>query len=291
MANLKILRERIQSINATKKITSAMKLIATSRFKKIQKHGREALSYSEKINHLLVQALHYEPLEAQLPLLIRGNKGKRHLMLILGSDKGLCGGFNINSVKHAIHQTHKMDQEVKFLCIGQKVFSSLPSSLRSEVLETIPMDDKTDYAQILKLAHRLKNLLEEGMFDACSIVHNQFKSIICYIPTFHSLVPLGPSLTHKTLKEVEDKGPLLFAVEPKINTLLKSLAFQNLTAQLYYACVDSHMSEHSARMMAMDSSTRNAEDMLYGLKTNYHRSRQAMITNELIEIIAGAESL
>jgi F-type H+-transporting ATPase subunit gamma len=291
MANLKVLRERIQSINATKKITSAMKLIATSRFKKFQKHGKEALSYTEKINHLLVSALQYEPLEAELPLLIKGGKGKKHLMLILGSDKGLCGGFNLNSTKHVMHQLQKMDQEVQFLCVGQKVFSSLPPSLRSQVLETIAMDDKADYAEVLKLAHRLKSLLASGSFDRFSIVHNQFKSIICYTPTFHTLVPLGPSLTHKTSKEEQGKGPILFAVEPRINNLLKTLAFQNFTAQLYYACIDSQMSEHSARMMAMDSSTRNAEDMLLGLKTNYHRSRQAMITNELIEIIAGAESL
>jgi F-type H+-transporting ATPase subunit gamma len=291
MANLKILRERIQSINATKKITSAMKLIATSRFKKIQKQSRGALGYAEKINYLLNSALQYEPLDARLPLLIKGNKGKKHLMLILGSDKGLCGGFNLNIVKHALHQSKMMDQEVSFLCLGQKIFSSLPPSARSQVLETFSMDNKENYEEVLKLAYFLENLLASGTFDSFSIVHNQFKSIICYIPAFHTLVPLGPSLVRRALKEVETKDPMLFAVEPKINTLLKTLAFQNLTAQLYYACIESHMSEHSARMMAMDSSTRNAEDMLYGLKTNYHRSRQAMITNELIEIIAGAESL
>ncbi len=283
MSNLKILRQRIQSITATKKITSAMKLIATSHFKKLQKQRKEAVLYTQNVHHILEKVLAHDPLNFEIPLLIKGRPGQKHLMLVLGSDKGLCGGFNPTVIKYAVEQAKITGDNVKFLCIGQKVLSTMPSNLRSDVLDTLSMESQSTYKDSGTLAHLLQDFLLSGAFDKISLVHNHFKSIICYVPTIQSLVPLA--------RAPQDNAPILFGVEPNLNELLESLAFKNLTATLYYACLESHMSEHSARMMAMDSSTRNAEDMLHALKTTYHRSRQAMITNELIEIIAGAEAL
>ena len=291
MANLKTLRQRIHTINSTKKITSAMKLIATSHFKKFQKNYQDVRSYTQSVHRVLSGVLSYEPLDHEIPLLISGNKGKKHLLILLGSDKGLCGAFNFNVVKHALHHTSKLDLETSILCIGEKIFSSLPFSMRSHVVKDFPMSDKKKYADVLELAYFLENLLLSGTFDTFSIAYNQFKSIICYLPTVHRLIPFGSSIIAEKDGRIKEKNELLFGVEPSVNNLSRDLAFKNLTAQLYYACIESQLSEHSARMMAMDSSTNNAEDMLKTLKTTYHRSRQAMITNELIEIIAGAESL
>jgi F-type H+-transporting ATPase subunit gamma len=288
MANLKVLRQRIQSIKATKKITSAMKLIATSHFKKLQKSYQASANYSHGLYECLKAVLDHRDLDHELPPLLQQRTKSKELRIILGSDKGLCGGFNPAIVKHALQEGYH--DNMVFLCIGDKVPSLIPSSKKEKIGSTFSMRGKAIYRESLRLAYLLEHKILTNQFDHISVAYNRFRSVLCYTPTIHTLAPFVGSL-EENITPTPIVDPLLFDVEPDVPALLKTLAIKNLAAQILHACIESHMSEESARMMAMDTSTRSAEDMLDTLETKYHRSRQSMITNELIEIIAGAESL
>lgn len=287
MANLKVLRQRIHSIKATKKITSAMKLIATSHFKKLQKTYQASADYSHGIYECLKAVLDHRELEHDLPPLLQPRPKSKELRLILGSDKGLCGGFNPAIVKYAVSQDYH--DNMFFLLIGEKLSNLIPSKFKEKVVNAFSMHGKTTYKESLRLAYLLEHKILSNQFDNISVAYNRFRSVLCYTPTVHTFTPFNGPLEGKEPSFVT--SPALFDVEPNVPTLLKALAIKNLTAQILHTCIESHMSEESARMMAMDTSTRSAEDMLDALETKYHRSRQSMITNELIEIIAGAESL
>ena len=287
MANLKVLRQRIQSIKSTKKITSAMKLIATSHFKKLQKNYLSSCNYSQGIYDCLKTVLEYKDLDHDLPPLLQPRSTSKELRIILGSDRGLCGGFNFSLVKHALHQ--EISDNTSFLCLGEKIPGLIPPSMKESVLNVLPMQNKATYKEGLNLAYFLEHQIVSGQFDCISIAYNRFRSILCYTPTLHRLIPFNGTLKVETKPLIENRW--VFDVEPDVPSLLKTLAIKNLAAQITHACIESHMSEQSARMMAMDASTRSAEDMLERLETTYHRSRQTMITSELIEIIAGSESL
>lgn len=297
MSSLKVLRHRIQSIKSTRKITSAMKLIATAHFKKLQKHYETSALYSYSIFKCLDSVLKYKDLDDELPLFLKETPKKRHLIIVLGSDRGLCGGFNVAVTKQLSSYVSAITEEVKFLCVGTRVEPLLPQSMKEKVIKIVGMNDKTHYSDALNLAYFLESQIALGEFDCCSIVYNRFQSIISYVPTVHPLIPFTKTMKTKVdctrlfLDGSEDTKVPLFGVEPDVRSLLKTLAFKSVTSQLHAACIESQLSEQSARMMAMDNSMRSAEDMLHKLETTYHRSRQAMITNELIEIIAGAESL
>ncbi len=287
MPNLKVLRQRIQSVKSTKKITSAMKLIATSHFKKLQKNYQSSCHYSQGIYECLKSVLEYKELDYELPDILRPRPKSKELRIILGSDRGLCGGFNPSVVKQALHQ--ECSDNTFFLCLGEKVPSLIPPSLKDKIINVLPMQNKEAYKESFSLAYFLEHQVLSGQFDHVSIVYNRFRSILSYTPTLHTLIPFNGPLAVTIKPLIENRW--LFDVEPNVPTLLKTLATKNLAAQIAHACMESHMSEQSARMMAMDTSTRSAEDMLEQLEKTYHRSRQTIITNELIEIIAGAELL
>lgn len=288
MSNLQALRQRISSIQATKKITSAMKLIATSHFKKLQKTHQESKSYVTHFHQAFQDVVHHKDLNQDLSPLTKQRPVKKHLILLMGSDRGLCGGFNMTLAKYVLGEIKSLKEDIHFICIGHKAPSTLPAELRDRVLKTLPMSSKTNYKKVMELAFYIEDLFQNKNFDKVSVAYNQFKSIVAYVPKIHTLLPFGEPLTSVTLKE---KPIMLFDVDPHAEKLLVPLTRKAMTAHLYHTCIESLTSEQSARMMAMDSSTRNAEDMLKDLELTYHRSRQTMITNELIEIIAGAESL
>ena len=264
-----------------------MKLIATSHFKKMQKTHLESKTYVQNLHQAFQDVVHHKDLHQDLPDLTQKRPLKKHLMIILGSDRGLCGGFNMTMAKHISSHSESLKEDIHFLCIGNKIASTLPPEIRERILKTFPMQEKSDYSDVVELAFYLENLFETKAFDKVSLAYNHFKSIIAYLPKIHTLLPFGDPMDGMELKE----SKLLFDVDPGAEVLLKPLAFKTMAAHLYHACVESRLSEQSARMMAMDNSTRSAEDMLKDLELTYHRSRQTMITNELIEIVAGAESL
>lgn len=290
MANLQALRQRINSIKGTKKITSAMKLVATSHFKKLQKNYDETRNYARALSEMLNQVIEHKELQDDLPALLQNHTPSKHLIIVLGSDRGLCGGFNLNVAKEALAYEKQRKEECQFLCLGTKAFSALPQEARERVIKTLPMKAKSSYSEILNLSFSIENLISTKQFSGCSVIYSHFKSVICSLVKTHTLVPYATPLTGLECDEEKPKKPL-FDVEPNATELLKVLAFKTLAAQLYFACIESRTSEQSSRMMAMDNSTRNAEDILEKLELTYHRSRQAAITRELIEIVAGAESL
>jgi F-type H+-transporting ATPase subunit gamma len=205
----------------------------------------------------------------------------------MGSDRGLCGGFNLNIVKEAVRHSKTLEGEVSLLCLGSKVPLSLPHHLKAKVIKTLPMKEKNTYADILNMAYRLEADHGRQVFHTCTVIYSHFKSAICCVPKAHQIIPLKEPMTG--LEHADCSS--LFGVDPEMDTLLKMLALKSVASHLYYASVESQRSEQSARMMAMDNATRSAEDMLAKLELVYHRSRQSAITNELIEIVAGAESL
>lgn len=293
MANLKALRQRINSIKATKKITAAMKLVATSHFRKLQSVYHASKCHTQSLHHCLTQALTHKDLAHEVPPLLKKGTEKRPLMIIIGSDRGLCGGFNVTVSKHALEEAKKLEGDVQFLCVGNKIPSALPPSQKKNIFQTLPSHDKATYSNALTLSFLLENVFKEKRFDSIFVTYNHFKSAISYMPKTQRLIPFDApmkGLEEPILEELRDPK-ILFGTEPQGTPLLEALASKYLAAQVHFACVESQMSEQSGRMMAMDSSTRNAEDMLNDLEITYHRSRQTNITNELIEIIAGAESL
>jgi F-type H+-transporting ATPase subunit gamma len=301
MANLKVLKMRIASVKSTQKITKAMKMVAASRLRRARDRAEEAAPYADRMQRMLstLAVSVVDPISA--PALLVGNgKEDTHLLVVIGSDRGLCGGLNTALVKQVRLHADKLmanGKSVKIITVGKKAFEQLVRGYKDIIVERIDglsSKKQISFDEIDAVAQKVIALFEAGEFDVCSVFYNTFKSALLQQPTMQQLIPLDLSQVKKK-ETVDAKAPVLaqavYEYEPDEQQLLDALLPQNLAVQLFHGLLENSASEHGARMTAMDSATRNAGDMIKRLTLVYNRTRQAAITTELTEIISGAESL
>ncbi len=293
MPSLKDLRNRIDSVKSTKKITQAMKMVAASKLKKAQAIAERGRSYSSGMGHI-VNGLVSSETKQDHPLLNNPDKVENIIIIIVSSDRGLCGGLNSNIVKQVKDLTNnleKQNRKITIVCIGKKGYDLLYSFNRLYLnyeVKFIPISEMS-YERTEELGQQIISSFFNKKYDECYLFYNYFRSVISQEIMKEKLIPYNVASDTKEI-EKEDKE-VFFEYEPDEEDVLSKILPKNFVVQLYKAVLESRASEHGARMTAMDNATRNAGDMIDNLSLSYNRQRQAMITKELIEIISGAEAL
>jgi F-type H+-transporting ATPase subunit gamma len=293
MPSLKDLRNRISSVKATRKITKAMQMVAAAKLRRAQEAATAARPYAERMDALLGN-LGRRANPANAPRLLVGTgRDDVHLLIVMTAERGLCGGFNSNIAKLARADAVRLrgdGKTVKIVTVGRKGADNLRRDLGSRIVDHVDLrgHKQITFAIASEIANKVLALFEAGEFDVATLYFSEFKSVITQKPTALQLIParLPP----------EDDGAAagahaVYEFEPDENEILAELLPRNLATQVYRGLLENAASEQGARMSAMDSATRNAGDMIDRLTLNYNRTRQAMITKELIEIISGAEAL
>jgi len=286
MPNLKDIKRRIQSVKNTQQITKAMKLVAASKLRKAQQAILQARPYAVKmmevLNHLAARC------NSELHPLLDEREGHRHLLLIITSDKGLCGGFNTNIIRKTARYLKDNTQTENSLIIagkkGNDVFRNRPVTITQDI---IGWTKDFDYLKAQAIGENLATLFTEKKVDRVFMVYNEFKSVMQQEVVVEQLLPVVPEkVVHK-----DDTFVVDYIYEPDEETILDELLKRYMTVEVCRAFLESSASEHGARMTAMDSATRNAGEMIGDLTLTYNQARQAYITKELIEIVNGAEAL
>ena len=293
MPNLKELKNRISSVKSTRKITSAMKMVAASKLRRAQDLAESSRVYADSLSFILSSLAGNTKNSSDLPEILTGRENSKiSLLIINSSDRGLCGGFNSNLFRNAknwISEQQEKGKSVKIITVGKKA-SSFYKKTDLDVIANF--DDLNSNDKQLQISEEIKNkimeLFENNEIDEVSILFNKFVSVITQEPTYQSLIPLS---NEEAEEEVTDTSNAVFEFEPDKNELLEYLVPRNFLTQIYRSVLESSASEHAARMTSMDNATRNAGDMIDGLTLTYNRTRQAFITKELIEIISGAEAV
>jgi F-type H+-transporting ATPase subunit gamma len=304
MPSLKDLRNRIRSVQSTKKITSAMKVVAASRLKKAQDAAVAARPYAERMERMLASLSASMAGRPGLPLLSGTGREQTHLLIVATSDRGLAGGFNATILREARRQMRALEaagNTVKIITIGRKGRDALRRDHGKQILESFTDIGRRGvaYDEARAVAEAVVNRFLKGEFDVATLVFNTFKSAISQIVTSRRLIPFGaapaeakPSESGKHSETGQPaQAPISYEFEPDEEEILAELLPTNLAVQIFTALLENTASEHGARMTAMDNATRNAGKMIERLTLNYNRTRQAFITKELIEIISGAEAL
>ena len=294
MPSLKDLKVRINSTKSTQKITSAMKMVSAAKLRRAQEQAEAARPYAERMNRVLGRLAAAAAGKDGAPALLAGNgKDQTHLLVVMTSDRGLCGGFNSSISRGARKLARDLKAQgktVKIFCIGRKGRDQLKREFSNEIIGTVEDVGKPrlTFAAAEAIATKILHMFEHGEFDVCELIYNQFKSAMTQIVTIQQLIPFAPTAAN----ENEPGGSAAYyEYEPDELEILSALLPKNLGMQVFRALLENAASEQGARMTAMDSATRNAGDMINKLTITYNRSRQAAITKELIEIISGAEAL
>jgi len=292
MANLKDLKTRIKSVKSTQKITRAMKMVSASKLRRARENAERAIPYALRMERVM-KTLATNISGDNAPKLLVGNgKSNIHLLIVISSDRGLCGGFNANlakAVKRKIAELTSVGKEAKVVCLGKKGYEILRATHSQYIIDKqqgiaskkiVPFSDAEE--QTLKILA----MFEEGAFDVCTIYYNKFISVISQKPTAQQLIPL-----EMDNDAAASSASSVYEYEPSEAKILSDLLPRNISVQIYNAFLENSASEHGARMAAMDNATRNAGEMIKKLSLTYNRTRQAVITKELLEIIAGAEAV
>jgi F-type H+-transporting ATPase subunit gamma len=294
MPSLKAFRNRIASVKATRKITRAMQMVAASKLKRAQDAAQAARPYAEKMSAVissLAGALKGNP---GAPKLLTGTGSEQvQLVIVATADRGLCGAFNTTIVRRArylIDQLLRDGREVRIFCIGRKGRDQLRRSYGRHIIDTVEFTGikRIGFGNAQEIARKVFDMYDTGGFDVATIVYSRFRSVVSQEPTAQRLIPApveavsAPSAT---------PGGAVYDYEPDEAEILADLLPRNISVQIFRALLENAASEQGARMSAMDSATRNAGDVIDRLTLQYNRSRQAMITKELIEIISGAEAI
>jgi len=293
MPNLKELKNRISSVKSTRKITSAMKMVAASKLRRAQELAESSRVYADSLSFILSSLAGKTSNSSDLPEILTGRENpKNSLLIINSSDRGLCGGFNSNLFRNAkkwISDQQALGKSVKIMTVGKKASSFYK---RTDLDVVANFDDLNSNERQLQVSEEIKNkimqLFDNNEVDEVSILFNKFVSAIAQEPTYQSLIPLNNDDTEENDTETNNA---VFEFEPDKNELLEYLVPRNFLTQIYRSVLESSASEHAARMTSMDNATRNAGDMIDRLTLTYNRTRQAFITKELIEIISGAEAV
>jgi F-type H+-transporting ATPase subunit gamma len=296
MASLKDLRNRITSVKATQKITKAMQMVAAAKLRRAQMAAEAGRPYAEKMAAVLGNLAGNLIAGVGAPKLLSGTgSDQTHLLIVCTGDRGLCGAFNSSIVRMALREhAQKLQAEgktVKFMTVGKKGYDLLRRQYRDQIVESMDIrgNRPVDYAFATEIAEKIVARFEAGEFDVATLFYAEFRSVISQIPTAQRLIPA--ELPEAGESPTGAGGDAAMEFEPSEEAILETLLPQNLAVQVYRALLENAASEQGARMSAMDSATRNAGEMIKKQTLVYNRTRQAMITKELIEIISGAEAL
>ncbi len=296
MPSLKDLRNRRDSVRNTRKITAAMKMVAGAKLRRAQEAAEAARPYADRMGRMLGSLAKNMKGQAGAPALLAGSgKDQTHLIVAITSDRGLCGAFNSAIARRARQLARRLRDEgktVKFLCVGKKARDNLRRDFGGAIVETFTDIGRKQlrFGEADQIAARIAAIFAKNEADVVTVVYNKFKSAMSQIPTDLRLIPFANGEGPK--EEAAGEGARSsYEYEPDEKEILAELLPRNLSIQIFAALLESNASEHGARMTAMDNATRNAGDMIRKLTLTYNRTRQAMITKELIEIISGAEAL
>ena len=294
MPNLDDLKKRIGSVKSTEKITKAMKMVAAAKLRRAQESAESSRPYSDSMKDLIESiSKGYKPSSTDRNLLTGDEKDQIHLLILFTSERGLCGGFNsivTRTLRDKIENLIDQNKTVKIVCVGKKGYDILKRQYSEMITEVIDMRavKSITYQDAKNISDKVVKMFFDGEFDKCSIFYNEFKSVISQIPTEQQVSPIEIISNHSDQEIKEDS---FFEFEPGESEILDEILPLNFTVQVFKALLESAASEQGARMSAMDNASRNAGDMIDNLTLFYNRSRQAVITKELIEIISGAEAV
>jgi F-type H+-transporting ATPase subunit gamma len=290
MASLKDMRVRIAATKATQKITKAMQMVAASKLRRAQIAAEAARPYAERMSKVLGSIASAVAGSDSAPKLLAGTGSDNvHLLVVCTAERGLCGPFNSSIVRLAREKASALmteGKEVKILCVGRKGHDQLRRLYGKQIIETVELRG----VRVLGFEHaemisgKIVALFNEGAFDVCTLFFSRFKSVIAQLPTAQQIIP-------PLFAADKEAAAAFYEYEPEEEEILAELLPRNLSVQVFRALLENAASEQGARMSAMDNATRNAGDMIRKQTLTYNRTRQAMITKELIEIISGAEAL
>ncbi|HME86404.1 MAG TPA: F0F1 ATP synthase subunit gamma [Roseiarcus sp.] len=288
MPSLKDLRNRIASVKSTQKITKAMQMVAVSKLRRAQAAVEAARPYAGRVESVLTN-LAGAATDGQGPrLLVGSGSSQTHLLVVCTGERGLCGAFNTAIVRLAREKANALAAEgktIKIICVGKKGYDQLRRAHEKQILEMIDLRAvrTITYETAQPIAEKIVALFDNAEFDVCTLFYSRFKSVISQIPTAQQLIP--PELGAK-----DEKAPV-YDYEPDEGEILTQLLPRAVAVRIYRALLENAASFFGAQMSAMDNATRNAGEMVKKYTLRYNRTRQAMITKELIEIISGAEAL
>ncbi|MBU6338483.1 MAG: F0F1 ATP synthase subunit gamma [Rickettsiales bacterium] len=297
MANLKTLKLRIKSVKSTQKMTKAMKMVAASRLKKAKQAVEASRPFAGKVQEMVVNLASEvgmrENLSDKFPLLTGKGKKETHLLLILSSDRGLCGGLNSATVKLAKNRIRDLVAEghsVKIICVGRKAYEQLKGLYEHKMVDRVfgIFKNVIDYKVAQELSQNLVERYNNNEFDVCEVIYSKFKSAIAQEQICSQLIPVQVK-NSKSQDVVVSESPVEY--EPSQEDILNDLLPRNLAVQIYNNLLENSASEQGARMAAMEAATNNASKMIKNLTLVYNRTRQANITKELIDIISGANAV
>ena len=299
MPSLKDIKNQINSVGSTKKITSAMKMVAASKLRRSQEKAEAARPYSSRLEEMLsslASASSGTSGEGVIQLLTGTGKDERYLIVPVTADRGLCGGFNSSINRETFKFLKSLEGEgksVQLLTVGKKSRDFFNRIMKDKIVESFADLGSTGvgYDIALEISNKLQSFYFDGQFDKCIIVYNKYISAITQEVTQQQLIPLDISQPEKETNEKDKKDNSIYTYEPDEETILKDLLPKNVSIQIFKVLLESNAGEQGARMAAMDNATRNAGEMIDNLTLVYNRTRQAFITKELIEIISGAESV
>ncbi|EPX86756.1 F0F1 ATP synthase subunit gamma [Salipiger mucosus] len=294
MPNLKDLKNRISSVKSTRKITKAMQMVAAAKLRRAQDAAEMSRPYTERFNAVMGALAASVAGSPTAPRLLTGTgSDKVHLLIVMTAERGLCGGFNSSIVKKArgdIERLRAEGKDVKILTVGKKGREQLKRDHGDLFVGHVDLSDvkKIGYADAQNIAKDVLGRFDADEFDVATIYYSVFQSVISQTPTAQQIIPAS----YDAPEEGEDAGAATdYDYEPDEERILADLLPRGVATQIFAALLENAASEQGARMSAMDNATRNAGEMIDKLTIEYNRSRQAVITNELIEIISGAEAL
>ena len=290
MANLKDLKNRISSVKNTRKITKAMQMVAAAKLRRAQESAEQSRPYAERFMGVLSGLAVSVGKSEGAPKLLRGTgEDQVHLLVVMTAERGLCGGFNSNIAKRArahIAQLQEAGKTVKILTVGKKGRDQLKRDFGDVFIDHVDLTEvkRVGYSDAQAIARDVVVRFDAGEFDVATLFYSKFVNVVTQVPTALQVIPAA-------FEEEAEADSTVYDYEPSEEAILSDLLPRGVATQIFSALLENGASEQGARMSAMDNATRNAGDMIDKLTIEFNRSRQAVITNELIEIISGAEAL
>jgi F-type H+-transporting ATPase subunit gamma len=291
MPSLKDMRVRIAATKATQKITKAMQMVAASKLRRAQAAAEAGRPYAQQMTKVLGNIAAAVGDLGAAPRLLAGTGSERvHLLLVCTAERGLCGPFNSAIVRLARERANALmaeGKEVKFFCVGRKGYEQLRRLYEKQIIEHMELRAVRTLAfeHAENIGEKIVRLYEQGAFDVCTLFFSRFRSVIAQIPTAQQIIP--PVFEG----DAGNDNGVVYEYEPDEDEILAELLPRNISVQIFRALLENAASFYGAQMSAMDNATRNAGEMIRKQTLTYNRTRQAMITKELIEIISGAEAV
>ncbi|MEO0783196.1 MAG: F0F1 ATP synthase subunit gamma [Pseudomonadota bacterium] len=292
MPSLKDLKTRIESVKSTRKITKAMQMVAAAKLRRAQESAEMSRPYAERFNHVMGKLAASVGHSESAPKLLSGTgNDQTHLLVVMTAERGLCGGFNGNIAKMARAEAEKLKSEgktVKIITVGKKGRDAIKRDLSDDFIDHVDMTEvkNVGYTDAQAIAQNVLDRFDAGEFDVAKIFFSKFNNVVSQTPTMQQVIPAAFEMS-----EDDADADVFYDFEPDEDAILRELLPRGVATAIFSGLLENGASEQGARMSAMDNATRNAGEMIDKLTIEFNRSRQAVITNELIEIISGAEAL